>query len=133
MSGTLTPGTLTDQQKIDIRRFCGYLAYGTGGVVFPYPWIMKNYMALEYRMNNLTTDEITTLTNTYLSTLTTLEQALITISSTLNVDTAAVFKRNAKERDERTDLFNYWRKRLCDFMGIPPGDEMAGAAPRLVV
>ncbi len=133
MSVTLTPGTLTDQQKIDIRRFCGYLAYGTGGVVFPYPWIMRNYQALEYRMNNLTADEITTLTTVYLATLTTLEQALITISNTLNVDTAAVFKRNAKERQERTELFNYWRTRLCGFMGIPPGDDMAGGAPRLVV
>ena len=133
MSGTLTPGTLTDQQKIDIRRFCGYLAYGTGGVVFPFPWIMRNYQALEYRMNNLTTDEISTLSTTYLATLSTLETALINISQTLNVDTAAVFKRNAKERQERTDLFNYWRKRLCDFMGVPPGDDMAGSSPRLVV
>lgn len=133
MSGTLAPGTITDQQKIDIRRFCGYLAYGTGAVVFPYPWIMRQYQALEYRMNNLTADEITTLTTVYLATLTTLEQALITISSTLNVDTAAVFKRNAKEREERTALFNYWRKRLCDFMGVPPGDDFAGGATRLVV
>ncbi len=133
MSGILPAGTLTDQQKIDIRRFCGYLAYGTGGVVFPYPWIMRQYQALEYRMNNLTADEINTLTTTYLATLSTLEQALITISSTLNVDSAAVFKRNAKERQERTELFNYWRSRLCDFMGIPPGDTMAGAAPRMVV
>jgi hypothetical protein len=133
MSGTIPAGSFTDQQKVDIRRFCGYLAYGTGAVVFPYPWIMRNYMALEYRMDNLSVDEVNTVVTTYLTPLYELEQALVTISNTLNVDTAAVFKRNANEQPERVRLFNYWRTRLCNFMGVPPGDDFAGAPPRLVV
>lgn len=135
MSGTIAAFVFTEQQKTDIRRFCGYLAYGTGAVVFPYPWIMRQYQALEFRMNNLSTTDGQTVVTTYLAPLYTLETALVTISATLNVDTAAVFKRNAKERQERTELFNYWRQRLCSFMGVPPGDEFAssGNSVRLVV
>ena len=133
MSGMLPAGTFTDQQKIDVRRFCGYLAYGTGAVVFPYPWIMRQYQALEYRLDNLTANEITVVTTTYLATLYVLENALETMGATLNVDTAAVFKRNPREMQERTALFNYWRTRLCGFMGVPPGDDFAGGNVRLVV
>ena len=42
-----TPYAFTDAQLVDIRRFCGYPALGDGNVVFPYPWILKQYLALE--------------------------------------------------------------------------------------
>ncbi len=48
-----TPYTFTSAQLVDIRRFCGYPAYGDGAVVFPFPWIMRYYLALEYRLQHI--------------------------------------------------------------------------------
>lgn len=121
MSGAIQYITLTEQQKTDIRDFCGFPAYGDGDVVFPAPWIMRQYIALEYRMNHLSVTDGYRLVNTYLANLYALESAIPAASATLNVDTAAVFKRNANEVKERERLFTYWRLRLCKFMDIKPG------------
>jgi len=124
MSGS-SPGfvyaVLTAQQLTDVRDFAGYPAYGDGDVVFPYPWIMRQYLALQYRLSHLSVTDGERLTNVYLANLYTLETAVPNTGATLNVDTAAVFKRNANELKERVRLFDYWRTRLCAFLDVPPG------------
>ena len=74
MSDTL-PALFTDAQKTDIRRFCGYPAYGAGAWGFEGRRFFQAYGLLEYRMNNLSPAEMTVVTN-YLATLYTLEAAV---------------------------------------------------------
>jgi hypothetical protein len=115
----------TSAQLVDIRRFCGYPAMGDGNVVFPYPWIMRQYLALEYRLQHMTTDEGSVVINTYLTNLYTLESAVPGAGANLDTDEAAVWKHNKNEVRDRLSLFDSWRRRLCQFLGVPPGPEMS--------
>ncbi len=129
-----TPYTFTSAQLVDIRRFCGYPAYGDGAVVFPFPWIMQQYLALEYRLQHITTDEGAVVVNTYLTNLYTLESAVPGAGANLDTDEAAVWKHNKNEVRDRLALFDSWRRRLCQFLGVPPGPEMSqGGGITLVV
>lgn len=128
-----TPYTFTSAQLTDIRRHCGYPALGDGNVVFPYPWIMKTYLALEYRLQHMSADEGNVVVNTYLANLTTLENAIPGTSANLDTDQAAVWKHNANEQADRDRLFDSWRRRLCNFLGVPPGPNFGGASNALVV
>ena len=79
---------LTDAQKVDIRRFCGYPAYGAspaGNIGWRF---FEAYGTLEYRMNNLSTDEIIVLLN-FLNTLYALEAAVPSASGNLDTESAA--------------------------------------------
>lgn len=127
--------SFTDQQKVDIRRFAGYPAYGDGDVVFPYPWIMRQYLALEYRLNHMDVNEGTTLTTIYLAQLYTLELAIPGAGANLDTDRAAVWFHNKQEVRDRLRLFDSWRRRMCQFIGIPPGPEFGsgGGSIALVV
>ncbi len=125
----------TDAQKVDIRRFCGFEAYGTGTVVFPEPFIMRRYLALEYRMNTVTQNENTVVTTIILPNLYTLELAIPNASSNLATDAAGPWVHNKNEVKDRVALFNWWRNYLCDFMGVPngPGLASSGSTRRMVV
>ncbi|TKI03573.1 hypothetical protein [Martelella alba] len=116
-----TPYAFTDAQVVDIRRYCGYPAYGDGAVVFPYPWIMRQYLALEYRLQHMSDSEGAVIVNTYLTNLNTLENAIPTTSDNLDTDKAAVWTHNKDEQRDRDKLFDSWRLRLCNFLGVPPG------------
>ncbi len=124
----------TDAQKADIRRYCGYPAYGDGSVVFPQPWTMRQYLALEYRLAHLSQAEGGVVVNTYLANLATLETAIPAAGANLDTDQAAIWKRNTNEVRDRERLFDAWRRRLCGFIGVPPGPHLSEAnSVRLVV
>ena len=100
---------LTNQQKVDIRRYCGFSVFGNDTTASPPAWGYRyyaQYLILEYRMNNLSTDEETTLENVYLSNLATLEAAIPTASGNLDTDRAAVWYHNKNEVSDRFKLFN---------------------------
>ncbi len=122
-----TPYTFTSAQLVDIRRYCGYPAYGDGAVVFPFPWVMKQYLALEYRLQHLSADEGNVVVNTYLANLNTLESAIPAAGANLDTDEAAVWKHNRDEVKHRIELFDALRRRLCQFLGVPAGPEFSGA------
>lgn len=128
-----TPYTFTDAQLVDIRRFCGYPAYGDGAVVFPYPWIQRNYLALEYRLQHMSASEGAVVVTTYLTNLYTLENAIPTTSDNLDTDQAAVWTHNKNELRDREALFDSWRRRLCSFLGVPRGPQFDGPSNSLVV
>jgi hypothetical protein len=130
---TFTAYTFTDAQLVDIRRFCGYPVYGSGAVVFPAPWTMKQYMALEYKLQNINTDEANVVINTYLANLNTLETAIPATGANLDTDAAAVWIHNKNEQRDRERLFDSWRMRLCQFLGVPPGPNFGAANGALVV
>jgi hypothetical protein len=127
------PFVPTSAQLVDVRRFCGYPLYGDGAVVFPAPWIMRQYLALEYRMQHMSVDEGAVLVNTYLTNLYTLESAIPGASANLDTDEAAVWKHNKNEVRDRERLLNLWRRKLCNFMGIPPGPNFGGNRGAMVV
>ncbi len=121
-----------DTDMIDIRRFCGYPAIGTGIIVFPYPWWFKYYTAMEVRMQNLTANEATVVQN-YLGQLRGLETAIPAAAGNLDTAAAAVWTWNRNEVRDRERLFDGWRRRLCGFLGIPTGPDLAGGGGLTVV
>jgi len=131
MSGTI-PNTFTDAQKTEIRRYCGYPAYGAGAAGFESWRFFQAYGTLEYRMNNLSPAE-TAVSLQYLTTLRMLEAAIPTASENLDTESAAAWTHNANEIDDRARLFDSWRRRFCGFLGIPPGPALGNAGVSLVV
>jgi hypothetical protein len=132
MSGTTAATSFTDGQKTDVRRFCGYPAYGAGAAGFSSWRFFQAFGTLEYRMNNLAPAEVAVVLQ-YLTTLATLEVAIPPTSDNLDTDNAAAWTHNADELKDRTALFDSWRRRLCGFLGIPPGPALAQAGITLVV
>lgn len=127
-------GTFTTAEKVDIRRFCGFQAYGSQPVQAFGHRFSTHYGTLEFRLNNYGPEEEAVIRTTYLANLNTLETAIVSASANLDTDQAAVWKHNKNEQRDRESLFNSWRKNLCDFIGIPPGPGLAsGGGISLVV
>lgn len=116
----------TDSQKTDIRRYCGYPVYGAQPVQAFGVRFTTHYGSLEFKLNNLQLSEETVITATYLANLATLEAAIVSASANLDTDVAAVWTHNKNEVRDRERLFNSWRTRLCQFLGVPPGPGMDG-------
>ncbi len=134
---SITPAVFADSDLVDIRRFAGYPAYGTGVIVFPFPWWFKYYQALETRLQNLSANEATVVQN-YLTQLRTMEAAIPGAGANLDTDKAAVWTHNKNEVRDRMRLYNLWRRQFCDFLGIPfgpngSGGEASGGGVSLVV
>jgi hypothetical protein len=121
-----------DSEKTDIRRFCGYPAYGAGPAGFQSWRFFQAYGLLEYRLNNLSPAEETVVRN-YLATLYPLESAIPQAAGNLDTEQAAVWTHNAEEVRDRQALFDDWRRRLCGFLGVPPGPALANGGVALVV
>ncbi len=117
---------LTDQQKTDVRRFCGYPAYGASPAGNNGWRFYTAYGLLEYRMNNLSAAEIAVVAG-YLSTLGQLEAAVPGSSANLDTDAAASWRHNRDEVAHRSQLFDGWCRRLCGFFGVTPGDALGRA------
>ena len=114
---------LSDQQKTDIRRFCGYPAYGAspaGNIGWRF---YTAYGLLEYRMNNLSAAEVSVVAG-FLATLAQLEMAVPAASENLDSDAAASWRHNRDEVADRLALFDAWRRRLCGFFGVAPGEAL---------
>lgn len=123
----------TDAQKVDIRRFCGYPVFGGTPSSFQSYRFFQVYGTLEYRMQNLLPEEETVITTVYLPNLATLESAIPATSDNLDTDVAAVWTHNKNELRDRERLFDSWRRRLCGFIGVPPGPALGDPGLGLVV
>lgn len=123
---------LTDSEKIDTRRHCGYPAYGGTASGFSSWRFYQVYGLLEYRIANLAVGELAVV-RTYLGTLSSLEAAVPAASVGLDTDQAAVWTRNQNEIRDRLNLYDGWRVRLCAFLGIPPGPGFLSNSINLIV
>jgi hypothetical protein len=123
---------LSDHEKIDARRHCGYPAYGGTASGFSSWRFFQVYGLLEYRLNNLAEGEVNVI-RTYLATLASLEIAIPRASDNLDTNQAAVWVRNQNEFRDRERLFDDWRIRLCAFLGIPPGPGLQSKSPNIIV
>lgn len=127
----------TDAEKVDVRRFCGYGAYG-GNQPFPASGyrFSTQYGVLEYKLQTLNSSEEAVVRTTYLSALATLESDIIGsagVRSNLDTDAAAVWKHNRSEYADRKRLFNGARRELCSFLGIAPGPGLGDGSLTVVV
>lgn len=115
---------LTEQQSTDIRRFCGYSAYGAAPAGNMGWRFYTAYGLLEYRIANLSPSEIGVVVS-YLGTLVQLEIAIPAASDNLDSDAAGVWTHNRGEVADRLHLLDEWRRRLCSFLGVPPGEGLS--------
>jgi hypothetical protein len=122
----------TSAEKTAIRRYCGYPAYGNGDAGFQNWRFYQVYGLMEFRLNNLSSDEEAVVRG-YLAQLLTLELGVVRSGDSLDTDQAAVWTRNRTEVRDRQDLFDSWRRRLCGFLGLPPGPALANTGLTLVV
>lgn len=122
---------LTAAQMTDVRRYAGYWLAGTTQVTDAdndtvyVSFGGGSVMSLYRRLTSLSPSEEAVLT-TYLATLATLETAIPGAGANLDTDQAAVWKRNRDEVRDRARLFDDWRRRMCQFLGITPGPGLAG-------
>ena len=125
--------SLTDAEKTDARRFCGYPAYGASSAGFQNWRFYQAYGLVEFRLTNLADSELSIMRQ-YLSTLVGLEASIPRSSENLDTDQAAVWTHNRNEVQDRAALFDDWRRRLCGFLGVTPGPALvSGGSLTLVV
>ena len=130
MSGSASLSTLplSKVERVDIRRFCGYPAYGSGDAGSQSWRFFQAYGLLEYRLSNLAQEELQVVRQ-YLGSLYSLEQGVVTAAANLDTDKAAAWTRSRSEVSDRLRLFDEWRRRLAAFIGVPvdPGSAAAAA------
>lgn len=115
----------TDAEKVDIRRHCGFAAFGGQPVQAFGHRFYQHYGTLEFRINNMQASEEAVVRTTYLTNLSTLETDIFGAAANLDTEQAAIWKHNKREVADRTGLFNQVRRQLCAFIGIPPGPGLA--------
>ena len=121
----------TDAERTDARRYCGYPAYGVGSAALHGWRFRQSYGDLEYRLSNLSAEQA--VMRRYLGTLASLETGIPNAAAHLDTDQAAVWSRNPNEVRDRTRLFDDWRRRLCGFLGVPPGPDLRDRGLTLIV
>lgn len=111
---------ITDAQKVDVRRYCGYPVFGGQPVqAFGYRFFTW-YGTLEFRMSNLAAAE-EAVVGAMLTTLNTLESAIPGTGANLDTAAAGPWTHNANEQRDREALYDSWRRKLCSYFGVPPG------------
>ena len=121
---------LTEEQKCNCRRWCGYPLYGTTQPLNAYQdTVYMQFgmvtMSLHQRLTSLTAAEEAVLVDTYLANLATLETDIVGASANLDTAKASVWEWNRHEVADRTALYNKWRREMCAFLGIAPGPGLA--------
>jgi hypothetical protein len=122
---------LTDAERVEVRRHCGYGPAGTLGIGSGLG-IMPVRGDLEFRMSNLSPAEQVVLRR-YLGALLTLEIAIPKTGEHLDTEQASVWTRNRNEVRDRLRFLDEWRRRLCAFLGVPPGPGLGAGGVALVI
>jgi hypothetical protein len=114
----------------DVRRYAGYPQVGSNHTVddsrdFAAGWVLPGVWETLYSiLTNLTAENEAVLINTYLTNLNSLETAIVSAAANLDTQSAAVWVRNPNEVKDRERLFDSWRRRMCNFLGIAPGPSL---------
>jgi hypothetical protein len=110
----------TPAQITDLIRHCGYPPIGNAQTGFQSIHFFQQQGDFLYKINNLNTNEGTIVLQ-YLAQLNTMEQAIVGTADNLDTDQAAVWFHNKNELRDRYSLYNSWRRRLCEIIGVYPG------------
>lgn len=116
------PLTLSDQDKVDVRRHTGYGAFGStdSSRSLMYWHFFPEFTMLEYRMNNLADEEVSQI-QIYLSQCNQLETDMFGARENLDTAKAAVWTWNDKEVHDRMELYTIARKMMLSMLMLPPG------------
>lgn len=123
MSSSISTAPFTDAELTDLRRYCGYPAIGDTASGESSWRFFTSYGALEWRLQNLASSEISQ-ARLVLSQIGPLEDAILAASPGLDTSEAASWVRNPRELEERVALYDYLRRRLCGFLGVPAGPDL---------
>jgi hypothetical protein len=110
-------------QTAQIRYYAGYPAYAAFGYI-----LAPDMATLDTQLASMSDAEQALVVSEFLGVLPGLKTAIDGASATLNVDTAAAFKRNRYEVAERIGLYNSLRRRMCDFIGCAYGPALRGGS-----
>jgi hypothetical protein len=123
----------TDAEKVKIRHYCGFPAYGVAPLANF--WMRSTYEdgQLEFVMRALSVDEEAKVITYYLPKLEQLETDIYNVRDNSDTARAAVWYRNASELQERMQNYTIWRKQLCRFIGSYYGPEIAATEITLAV
>jgi len=124
--------SFTDTEKVNIRRHLGYPMAGNSATQHFGVRFMRAFGALEYKMQNLTSDE-ETLVRGYLTQCDQLETDLYGVRENSDTSAAAVWTRNPQEMAEREALYTKFRMRLVGYFDVPPGPALCAGSSRRVV
>ncbi len=106
--------------------------YGDGNAGEQGYRFFQAYGFLEFRMTNATDNELTQIRQ-YLTYLATLEAAIPALMAQQAISQAAVAKFNPSAVRDSANLYNWQRRELCSFIGIPPGAGLGSGGLRMVV
>jgi hypothetical protein len=109
---------LTDDEKVDVRRFCGYPVYGPTPNSFDNWRFFESSGLLEFRMTNMTGSELQRLRK-FMAVCFKLEDDIWGSADNLDTDSASVWVHNRNETGDRLALYNRARRDLCGFMKVP--------------
>lgn len=131
---------LTDAQKVDIRRWGGYAIVGNDTLaVFSDPVYSHtgpayglNSLTLAQKLDNLSASEEESLITRYLTPLASLEAAVLATSDNMDTQAAGPWTANPREVQERTSLYNKWRRDMCGYLGFAPGPALGSGGISLV-
>jgi hypothetical protein len=126
-SGGLSTDPLSDAERVDVRRFCGYPSYGAGASGFQSWRFFEAYGTLEFRLSNMSGSEYQVVRQK-LAALYSLEQGIPNIALSLDTNEAAAWKRNPSEITDRIGFFENWCRGLASFIGVPPGPGLVSQA-----
>lgn len=120
---------LTDAQKDDVRRHCGFPVYGLGTGTTPPTFgyrYLEWYLLLEYRLNNLSANQESILMNIYVNNCNVSLNAIITSSPNLDTDKAAVWTHNKYEVRDRFNLYRLNCQLMIQFLGLESPGKLTG-------
>ena len=123
---------LSDAEKTDIRRYCGYPVYGNAAEGSLGWRFYQSYGLLEFRMLHLSAAE-EAVARSQLANLAKLDSALASAGDNLDTAQAASWTRNKSEPIDRARLLDELRRRLCGFLGVPPGPALGSPGLALIV
>lgn len=132
--------TLTDAQKVDIRRWAGYAMVGNDSLaiyadpIYSHagPAYGLNSLTLTQKLDALTAVEEEALVVRYLTPLASLEADLLASTGNMDTQAAGPWISNPREVQERTAMYNKWRRDMCGFLGIPPGPALGSGGISVV-
>lgn len=111
--------SFTESEKVEIRKFCGFPLKGNSNTTV-FGWrFMVWWGSLEFRLNNLSSEEESEIRLIYLPQLRLIQNDLYASYIDLDTNKAAVWERNPKEISDKRKLYNMARRDLCEFLGIP--------------
>ena len=134
MSGSTgySSASFTDAETADMRRFCGYPVYGVGTAGFVGDRFFAAWGQLEYKMVNLRPEEFQVARMYLAAALPAGDGDHHGVGDAECRSGGAVQAQRAEMRERRA-LFDGWRRRLCGFLGVPPGPALGDGGLRLVV